>query len=67
MCGHAEGGLGLADNHIHVQTPRVSHSECDASFLASPMPNIHTEGAILMARRGKNFICKYTKYFGFSS
>lgn len=67
MSGHAGGGLGLADSHIHLQTPKGSYLKCGALFPASPMPDVHTEGAILMASRGKNFVCKYTKYFGFSS
>lgn len=67
MCVHAAGGLGLADSHIHVQTPKGPRLECGVLFLASPMPKIHTEGALIRARRGKNFVFKYRKYFVFSS
>jgi len=58
---------GPVDSHIHAQILAVSHLECDALLLASSWPSIHTEGAIFMARRGRIFMCKYTKYFGLYS
>lgn len=58
---------GPADSHMHAQALKVSHLECGALLPAGSWPNIHIEGAILVARKGENYIRKYTKYFGLYS